>query len=239
MSVAFRRIDEFFVHSSMERKLYSSYFRIPVERFKVRLWSIDKPDVAPGYPLQPKPYVSAIGGNGRDYRTLLQASELMPHIPLVVVVRPENLKGITVPSHVRVLTNVSLDEAMNTLYYSKFTVLPLRDSKVPCGHVTLVCAMHLGKAIIATDSTGISDYVKDGHNGILCKASSPVHLADAIARLWNDSAATARLAAANAAFGAANCTEKVARAEFAEVLVRHGLLTGGKVENPAAALEEV
>jgi glycosyltransferase involved in cell wall biosynthesis len=226
MSLALRRIDEFFVHSSMERKVYSDYFKIPVDRLKVRLWSIDKPDVSPPYSLQLNPYVSAIGGNGRDYKTLFDASKLIPHIPLTVVARPENLDGLGVPGHVRVLTNVPLDEAMNTLRYSEFTVLPLRNSRVPCGHVTLVCAMHLGRAVIATDSEGISDYVKHGHNGILCKANSPIDLAAAIEKLWNDSELTARLASCNAAFGAEHCTEKVARSDFSDLMIRHNLLHG-------------
>jgi hypothetical protein len=62
-----------------------------------------------------------------------------------------------------------------------------------CGHVTLVCAMHLAKAVIATDSQGIADYIKSGDNGILCKASSPVDLAgrcrQALERSRNDRAA--------------------------------------------------
>ncbi len=225
MSVALRRIGEIYVHSSMERTLYSSHFRIPVERFKVRLWGIGKPDVMPEHSLQPKPYISAIGGNGRDYRTLMEASTLVPHIPLVVVARPESLEGIAIPSHVRVLTSVPMAEAMNTLRYSEFMVLPLRSSTVPCGHVTLVCAMHLGKAVIATESEGISDYVTAGCNGLLCKASSPSELAAAITKLWNDPGLTKRLAASNEAFGAAHCTERIARADLAELMIRHNLLT--------------
>jgi glycosyltransferase involved in cell wall biosynthesis len=91
--------------------------------------------------------------------------------------------------------------------------------------VTLVCAMHLGKAIIATDSDGISDYVKAGYNGLLCKACSPDDLAAAIAKLWGDPELTAQLAASNQAFGGVHCSEKTARADLAELMVRHGLLT--------------
>lgn len=240
MSLALRRIGEIFVHSSMERALYSSHFRIPAERFKVRLWAAGKPDVFPERSMQPRPYISAIGGNGRDYRTLIEASRLIPDIPLVVVARPEGMKGIAVPNHVKVLRNISFAEAMNTLKYSEFTVLPLRSSTVPCGHVTLVCAMHLCKAVVATDSEGISDYVQAGSNGILCKASSPLDLAAAIAKLWNDPAMIARLAAANEAFGAAHCTEKVARADLAELMSRYDLLTDTalKLPEPAATYQK-
>jgi len=225
MSLALRRIDEFFVHSSMERSLYSKHFNVPVERFKVRLWGIGKPVVFPEHSLQPQPFISAIGSNGRDYKTLMEASRLLPHIPVVAVVLPKNLKGIAVPSNVRVLVDAPFEEAMNTLRHSEFTVLPLKSSTTPCGHVTLVCAMHLGKAVIATDSGGVSDYITSGHNGILCKASSPGDLAAAINKLWSDPELTARLAAANQHFGATHCTEEVARGDLAALMIRHDLLT--------------
>jgi glycosyltransferase involved in cell wall biosynthesis len=85
--------------------------------------------------------------------------------------------------------------------------------------------MHLRSAVVVTDSGGISDYITAGSNGILCKASSPVDLAAAITKLWDDSAMTAQLAAANEMFGAAYCTEKVARADLAELMSRYDLLT--------------
>jgi len=91
---------------------------------------------------------------------------------------------------------------------------------VPCGHVTLVCAMHLAKPVVATDSKGICDYVLPGHNGVLCKPFSPEDLAQAIDRLWRDPSEIARLGDNNRCFGAANCSEANMRSDLAEVL-RH------------------
>jgi cellulose synthase/poly-beta-1,6-N-acetylglucosamine synthase-like glycosyltransferase/glycosyltransferase involved in cell wall biosynthesis len=223
MSRALRRIDEIFVHSSIEKTLYSQCFGLPPERFKVRLWGIGKPDLFPAHPLHPQPYYCALGGNGRDYKTLIEASRLLPKIPLVVVAPRASLEGLDVPGHVRVLSDIPFQEAMNVLGYSEFTVLPLASSSMPCGHVTLVCAMHLRKAVIATDSRGISEYVRAGDNGLLCEMSSAEDLARAVRELWNDPETTARLAASNAAFGAAHCHEDVTRAALAELLVRHDL----------------
>jgi glycosyltransferase involved in cell wall biosynthesis len=225
MSLVLRRIDEFFVHSSLESALYSKHFKIPIGRFKVRLWGIGKPNGLPEHPLHPQPYVCAIGSNGRDYTTLMDASRLIPHIPVIAVVLPSNLEGMVVPGNVRVLLDTPFEVAMNTLRFSEFMVLPLVSSTTPCGHVTLVCAMHLRKAVIATDSGAICDYVINGHNGILCPASSPTELAAAISKLWDDPELTGRLAAANEEFGAMRCTEDVARRDFAELMIRHELLT--------------
>ena len=218
MRFAFRQVTRFSVHSNMERSLYSHYFDIPEERIRLRLWSIGVPEVHPNFPLQKGRYVSSIGGNGRDYRTLLEASRILSDIPFVLVVRPESLAGLDIPPNVMVRVNAPLGEAMNVLLHSQFTVLPLISSTVPCGHVTLVCAMHLGKAVVATGSTGVSDYVHSDFNGTLCEALSPESMAQAIDRLWKDPFETGRLAENNRRFGAENCSEAGLRSYMASVL---------------------
>jgi glycosyltransferase involved in cell wall biosynthesis len=218
MRYAFRQVSKFSVHSSMERSLYGSYFDIPLDRIRMRLWSIGIPEVFPEHPLQEGRYISSIGGNGRDYRTLLEAASRLSDIPFVLVVRPESLAGLKIPSNVRVMVNAPFREAMNIMLHSTFTVLPLAGSKVPCGHVTLVCAMHLARAVVATDSTGISDYIFQDCNGVLCEASSAESLADAINKLWKDPAETARLSENNRQFGIENCSEVRIRADLAAML---------------------
>jgi glycosyltransferase involved in cell wall biosynthesis len=218
MRYAFRQINSFSVHSNMERSLYSRYFDIPLDRIRMRLWSIGVPEVSPELPLQEGRYVSSIGGNGRDYRTLIEASRMLHDIPFVLVVRPENLVGLKIPPNVKVLVNAPFGEAMNILLHSAFTVLPLAGSTVPCGHVTLVCAMHLAKAVVATDSAGISEYILPGNNGVLCEVSSADSLAQAISKLWINPAEIARLSENNRQFGIENCSEVRIRSDLAAVL---------------------
>ena len=220
---AFQQIARFSVHSTLERSLYSHYFQIPEDRFRVRLWSIDIPRVSPGHPLVEGRYVSSIGGNGRDYRTLLEGCRILPQIAFVLVVRPENLIGLDVPPNVRVIVNAPFEEAMNILKYSAFTVLPLSTSTTPCGHVTLVCAMHLGKTVVATASAGIADYVFHGRNGLTCNPSSPQSMADAIHRLWANPAETELLSENNRRFGAEHCSEAKTRSDLSSVLAERGI----------------
>jgi len=218
MRYAFQQIKLFSVHSSMERSLYSRYFDIPNERIRLRIWSIGVPQVSPEYPLHPGRYISSIGGNGRDYRTLIEAGRKLPDIPFVLVVRPESLIGIEIPPNVSVMVNAPFEQAMNVLQHSQFTVLPLSGSTVPCGHVTLVCAMHLAKAIVATDSQGISDYVLPGFNGVLCEPSSSDSMVQAITGLWTNPAEVARLSDNSHRFGTENCSEDKMRSDLAVVL---------------------
>lgn len=186
MVFAFKKIDHFLVHSTLEKELYQRCFSIPEEKILVRLWAMDPPDVHPEEPLEAGEYVSAIGGNGRDYKTLFDASRLLPDIPIVSVVRPENLYGIEIPPNVRVHTNMPLSLTMNVLKHSRFTVIPLLGSEVPAGHVTIAAAMYLGRPIVATDSAGVRDYVIPGYNGLLCKMKDARSLATAIRDLWED-----------------------------------------------------
>ena len=225
MRYAFQQIGSFSVHSSVEIGMYSEYFDIPRERIRLRLWSIGVPQVAPELPIEDGRYVSAIGGNGRDYQTLLEACRRLPEIPFVLVVRPENLAGVAVPANVKVLIDLPLAKAMNVLQYSAFTVLPLSDAVRPSGHVTLVCAMHLGKTVVATDSAGIADYVQPGENALLCAAQSPEKMAEAIAELWADPERATRMGEKNRQFGSRYCSEAQMRTDLAKVLSDAGIPT--------------
>jgi hypothetical protein len=220
MTYAFRQLDELTVHSSIERDLYSEYFGIPKDRIRLRLWSVAKARIVPEHPLFEGAYVSSIGGNGRDYRTLIEASLLTPDIPIVLVARPENLAGIAIPPHVKVLLDYPFEKTMNILRHSAFTVVPLAGTAVPCGHVTLVQAMHFERAIVATDSAGIAEYVIQGYNGMRCTPFSPASLSEAISRLWRDPKEAARLGENGRRFASEHCSETTARADLSATLRR-------------------
>ena len=149
----------------------------------------------------------------------------LPDIRLVVVVRPHNLVGLTVPPNVEVRTNTTFGEAMNVLAFSRFMALPLAGSEVPCGHVTLVGAMHLGKAFIISNSAGVADYVLPGENALSCEAFSPGAMAAGIRALWNDPALCARLGDGGRAFATAHCSEASTLSWFTNYLKSKGLLS--------------
>ena len=186
MTAAFKQPDKFFVFSQLEKSLYSNYFGISAERIEVVRWCMSVPEIEPTTPMISGDYVCAIGGNARDYQTLMAAMEKLPDIPLTIVVRPENIKGLRIPPNLKVSVNIPQAQAMNILKYSRFMVLPLIGSEIPCGHVTLVAAMRFSKAFIITNSSGIADYVLDNYNAVTCEAFAPDALADAIRDLWNN-----------------------------------------------------
>jgi glycosyltransferase involved in cell wall biosynthesis len=207
-SIGLSRVDRFVVFSRIEIDVYARQFHIPKNRFSFVHWGIQRPTTrsAPLYPS--KSYVSAIGGNARDYGTLIEAARLLPDIPFVLVVRPSSLEGLVVPANVTVHINLSLEATMNVLFESYFMVLPLNSSEVPCGHVTIVAAMHLGRTMIVTASTGLADYVKDGENALTVPVASTPDLVQAIARLWLDDSLRQSLEKNSLRFATDQCTEE-------------------------------
>lgn len=220
---ALKSIDRFVVFSTVERALYAKTFSLPAEKFDVVLWGVRPPDIDTAEPpFVAGAYVCAIGGNARDYRTLIEAARRLPDVRFVVVARPENFSSLAVPPNVTVYANLPYQTTMNVLAHSRFMALPLASSEVPCGHVTLVAAMHLGKAMVITDSAGVRDYVHDGDNALAVAAGSADDMAAAIKRLWDDPALCASLGENGQRFASSECTEERIVEHFRGWLRDHG-----------------
>jgi glycosyltransferase involved in cell wall biosynthesis len=233
---ALSEIDRFVVFSTMERELYSRAFGLPLERIDVQMWGVRPPEVDSfETPLEPGEYVCAIGGNARDYRTLVESARMLPHVRFVLVVRPESLAGLSVPANVRVHVNLPIGKTMNALAHSRFMVLPLESSEVPCGHLTLVAAMHLGKAFVITNSSGVRDYVREGENALTVPAGDSTGLAAATDRLWNDPALCESLGQNGKRFAARECTEERIVEHFRSWLRDHGIAVTGAAAVAATA----
>jgi glycosyltransferase involved in cell wall biosynthesis len=226
MARAFQSVDRFIAYSTMERSLYADYFGIEPARIDVVLWGVGQPEVEPAEtPLEPGDYICALGGNARDYRALFAAMAMLPEIPLVAVLHSENLAGLEVPVNVRLHVSVPRGKANNILAFSRFMVLPLAGSEVPCGHVTLVAAMHMKKAMIISNSTGVSDYVEDGVNSLLVPVGDSCALACRIRELWNDPARAEQMGAAGYAFARSNCSEETVIGHLRQIMALYGLPT--------------
>jgi len=217
---AFRSVDRFVVFSTMERALYADYFGIDPRRIEMIHWAAQAPEFSTAQPaLIPGDYICAVGGQGRDYGVLVEAMKSLPGIRLVIVATEAAMRGVqSIPSNVEVRSNIPPREATNIIGNSKFMVLPLLGQRVPCGHVTIVAAMHLSKAIVATASSGISDYVHDGVNGRLAAPSDHAKLAALIAELVESPDDCRDLGEAGQRFAQRHCSEDNAVDFFLRVL---------------------
>ncbi len=222
MTRAFQHPTKFVSYSNVERKLYADYFDIPIEKIDMLHWAVHAPKVdLTEAPVESGRYICALGSQGRDYATLIAAMKKLPNIKLVLVASPDSIADLTIPDNVKVHTNILLAQAHNILAHSAFMVLPLRDSQVPCGHVTIVSAMFFNKAIVVTNSLGVQDYIFDDKTGLFCEPKNADDLSEKIKTLWDDSVKNAQLGEAGLAFAQANCTEKTAINYFADFINKH------------------
>lgn len=196
-------------YSTVERELYANYFDIPIERIDMLHWAVHAPKIdLSQQPIETSRYICALGSQGRDYQTLFTAMQKLPNIKLVMVASPDSIKDLVVPNNVKVHTNIPLAQAHNILAHSQFMVLPLRDSQVPCGHVTIVSGMFFKKAILVTNSLGVHDYITNKKTGLFCEPKNPNDLAQKIESLWDDATLAKTLSETGFQFANTHCTEK-------------------------------
>ncbi len=227
-----KRANRFVVASSMERDLYSDYFDIDANCIDLLLWSIQPPIDEMSKPARfgPDGYICAIGSQARDYATLIESMRRIPSITLVLVASLDSLPQCSVPPNVKIMTHVPFADAMNVLAHSRLMVLPLKGAAVPCGHVTVVSALHMGKAILATNSRGLHDYLIDGKSALLVPPDDPKQLADQIQMLFDDPSLCRRLGDEGQVFARKNCMEDNAVTYFRQFLNSNGIPSYSEAE---------
>lgn len=185
MRWAFRSVDRFVVFSNAERLLYAEFFGIDKARIDFLPWVMGIPD-SPGPAFIQGKYLCAVGSEGRDYDTFVEAVRRVPDVEAVIVTRAYNAARGPLPKNVTVHTELAGSTFWNVVKHAHFVALPLRDGQTNCGHITLVGALQLGRPIVASRSRGIEDYVQADVNALIVPPGDPQALASQIDRLWND-----------------------------------------------------
>lgn len=208
---ALRSVDRFVSFSSIEKAMYARYFDLDPSRFGMHLWAARPPEVeSAATPLVPGRYLCALGSQGRDYAPLVAAMRQRPGLRLVIVASPASRGLQDLPNNVDLRFGIPRGQAMNILLHSRYTAIALRGADIPCGHGSIVAAMHLGKAIACTDSSGVSDYIDDGRTGLLVPPDDAAGWLNAIDRLEDDDIERTSLGVRAREFAAQHCSEAVA-----------------------------
>jgi glycosyltransferase involved in cell wall biosynthesis len=103
-------------------------------------------------------YLCAIGGEGRDFRCLMEAAA-GSGVNVAVIARPHNLLGLAIPSNVRTFTNIPLDKTWAIAKGSSGVVVPLLSNDTCCGQITIVSAQMLGLPVITNFSHALKEYL--------------------------------------------------------------------------------
>jgi hypothetical protein len=134
-------------------------------------------------------YVFAGGGAGRDFAALIEAVQGTELELEIVTFSPATLgwQG-ELPPNCRVAWRMPVTAFLERMAAARFVVVPLRDPDSDFGQTTVVQALSLGKAVVATRSPGIVDYVEDGKEGVLVQAGDVGGYRAAILSLAGDDA---------------------------------------------------
>lgn len=209
MKKSFCRIDQFVVYSQFERERYAEYFNIPIEKIQMLHWAMEKPVIDEGFLPCEGSYYCAVGGEGRDYKTLISAFKDLPQHKLVIVTRPNTLDGVEIPLNVQIFYNLPSKKFWGLVDKSKAVIVPLVSKETACGHITLVGAMKLGKAIVTTYSYGTTDYIIDNENGLVVQAQQASELVAAVQKLESSPALIQTFGQNNRAFAKKYCEPSV------------------------------
>ncbi len=220
MTRAFKLVDAFAVFTNAEQALYADYFHLLPEKILRAPWGVAPPlNAIPPRQIE-GPYVAALGGEARDYDTLCATARLCPETRFVAIARPHNFDGLAPPANLDVHFNLPFDKAWAIVGHADAAIIPLRSRETPCGLVTLVGTMHLGKAQIVNEAAGVSEYIRDGKTGLLTLPGDAEAMAAALRQLQQDEALRRRLGDAARAYAADHCSEAATVAFFTNFLGR-------------------
>jgi glycosyltransferase involved in cell wall biosynthesis len=153
------------VSSSAEIRHYQQVFGWPEHKVQFVPFHTD-PDLikecAPGQ----EDFVLAAGRTFRDYDTLLKAVS-GTSIRLLIVGGAGSRAAFGGQANVSVMENIPQGELNALMRAARVIVIPLEDRAISTGQSVLLHAMGIGKAVVATRTTGTVDYVEHMVDGIL------------------------------------------------------------------------
>lgn len=140
-------------------------------------------------------YILAVGQEGRDYRTLLQATRGTGLKLVVVANSPWSTSRIELDEvgDTQVLSRIPYRELREVYAKARLVVLPLFGLDPADGITGMIEAMAMGKPLIVSRTTGVKDYVVDNETGVYVEPQNPEALRDAILSLWQQPAEQKRL----------------------------------------------
>lgn len=176
-----------YVYSREEVEVYCGIFPDLAGKFRFIRYGRDF-DIFRENEFEPgRKYFASGGISNRDYKTLTGALKLLedrhPGLFCYIAARPGSNSIESYPKNVKFLFNIRIDRFGSFIEKSEFVVLPLQNTSLSAGHMTLLESMSQGKNIIITDIPAVRDYVDDS---LVCfyKPGDALDLAEKIEYLY-------------------------------------------------------
>jgi glycosyltransferase involved in cell wall biosynthesis len=197
------RIDRVVVYASAQQRFAVDVLGYPPERVVLTtfmvdtaFWRPERVDIEP----RARSLICAVGQELRDYPTLVEAVRDVAVDVVVAAVSPwskraDSSAGLDIPPNVEV-RGFDLFELRRLYADASVVVVPLQETDFQAGITTILEAMAMGRAVVCTRTTGQTDTVIDGVNGVYVPTGDVRALRAAIEELLVDPAAADRLGAA-------------------------------------------
>ena len=217
---ALHRVDRFVVHSRAEVIRYAEWLDLPPERFqfvplqRAAITVEERED-------EEHPFVLSMGSARRDYATLFEAVRRTGYRTFVIAA-PHAVEGLAVPDNVEIRRGLTARECQTMAQRARVNVVPVLNDETASGQVTILEAMRMRRAVVATRCIGSEDYVADGTTGLLVAPGNVDALHDAIQRLWEDPSLRDRLGRAAGRFAEEHCSDEAAGAALGRLLDAFG-----------------
>lgn len=158
-------IDKIICFSSQECLYYTKLFNAKKDKFEF----IQLGEVLLKPPLKylsdgqaERDYILSIGYSNRDFDFLIDI--LKDSNYKVKIYSGKNLKG---SDNIHISSEFLGKKAWDVISRCRCLAIPLKDTNIAAGNLTILHAMQLGKPVIVTDSKGIYDTVTHGENGFI------------------------------------------------------------------------
>ena len=196
---AHRQMDAIFVYAQTQCDFAENRLGIPAHRLRRIAFHADERFYRPlpHAPVQDGQVCSA-GLEWRDYPTLLAAVADTPDVSVKLAAASpwskhrDETADRALPPNVEA-RRYEYGELRDLYAQSSFTVVPLYENDFQAGVTTMLEAMAMGKAVIATRTSGQTDVIEDGENGLTVAPGDVAGWRQAIARLQQDAALRERL----------------------------------------------
>ena len=181
--------------------LCAELFSVPLNCFKLIPFAIDMPFFRKREPSKSgqEPFILSVGQDlARDYKTLLETFAGMD-VNLKLVTLPYLLNGVDVnESRVEVLNKLSYEALFQLYADALLVVIPLKKwgTEYSSGTTSRLEAKALGKAVIATHSKPMMEYLDQGEGVVYVAPEDPDGLRVTIENLMNSNSERLALEAA-------------------------------------------
>ncbi|MDH4222745.1 MAG: glycosyltransferase family 4 protein [candidate division Zixibacteria bacterium] len=190
---AISSIDHLFYFASVQKEDYQRYLPEIIPRSDFIPLGLD-PSRFSTNGAKVEDYILSIGYQGtnfRDWRTLIKAyAQLNTKTRLLIVGRnklePEEIGGEKLPSGIEFLKKTNLLTLNEITSRAKFVVLSLPERRHSFAQLTLLGCMALGKGLVISRVSSVTDYLKDKEDALLVEPDNSKDLADKMKLLLNN-----------------------------------------------------